>query len=137
MIFEIAWCIMSDKEMGVSKMTKQEIGQILRAAREAKGLTQKQVAEAMGRKQQVVGHWETGYSQPDANTLFELCDLYGLSIDDAFGKKKSENVDVLYISRPSGDGTTDELRKQLHDYIDSLSDDELRAMSVMFKIERT
>ena len=118
-------------------MTKQEIGQILRAAREAKGLTQKQVAEAMGRKQQVVGHWETGYSQPDANTLFELCDLYDLSIDDAFGKKKSENVEILYISHPSGDESIDELRKQLHDYIDSLSDDELRAMSVMFKIERT
>ena len=68
-------------------MTKQEIGQILRAARESKGLTQKQVAEFIGRKQQIVGHWETGYSQPDANTLFELCDLYDLSIDEAFGKK--------------------------------------------------
>ena len=68
-------------------MTKQEIGQILRVAREAKGFTQKQVAELLGRKQQIVGHWETGYSQPDANTLFELCDLYDLSIDEAFGKK--------------------------------------------------
>ena len=69
-------------------MTKQEIGQVLKAAREAKGMTQKQVAEILGRRQQIVGHWETGYAQPDANTLFELCDIYGISIDDAFGKKK-------------------------------------------------
>lgn len=69
-------------------MTKQEIGQVLKAAREARGMTQKQVAEILGRRQQIVGHWETGYAQPDANTLFELCDIYGISIDDAFGKKK-------------------------------------------------
>ena len=75
-------------------MTKQEIGQILRAAREAKGLTQKQVATEIGRKQQVVGHWETGYAQPDANTLFELCDLYGISVDEAFGKKKEEKKEL-------------------------------------------
>lgn len=76
-------------------MTKQEIGQILKAAREAKGLTQRQVATAIGRKQQVVGHWETGYAQPDANTLFELCDLYGISVDEAFGKSKSEEREEL------------------------------------------
>lgn len=75
-------------------MTKQEIGQILRAAREAKGLTQKQVATEIGRKQQVVGHWETGYAQPDANTLFELCDLYGISVDEAFGKKKADGAAI-------------------------------------------
>lgn len=68
-------------------MTKQEIGQILKSAREAKGLTQKQVAEIIGRRQQIVGHWETGYAQPDANTLFDLCDLYGISVDEAFGKR--------------------------------------------------
>lgn len=74
-------------------MTKQEIGQILKAAREAKGMTQKQVAETLGRRQQIVGHWETGYAQPDANTLFELCDIYDISIDEAFGKKK-ESADA-------------------------------------------
>lgn len=109
-------------------MTKQEIGQILKSARESVGLTQKQVAERLGRRQQIVGHWETGYSQPDANTLFELCDMYGISIDDAFGKKK-EQIDILYISRPSGNPTTDELRKHLHDLIDQLDDESLRLLS--------
>lgn len=110
-------------------MTKQEIGQILRAARETKGMTQKQVAEMLGRRQQIVGHWETGYAQPDANTLFELCDIYGISVDEAFRETKPVQTDILYISRPTGIQTTDELRKQLHDLIDRLDDEDLELLS--------
>lgn len=67
------------------KLSKQEIGAILRRLREQTGYTQKEVAEHFGRNQQIVGHWETGYSQPDAGTLFELCDFYGADISKAFG----------------------------------------------------
>lgn len=70
-------------------MTKEDIGAVLRQLRSRAGMTQKEVAEKMGRKQQAVGHWETGYSQPDANTLFALCDLYGVSVDEAFGFQKN------------------------------------------------
>lgn len=66
-------------------MTKEEIGAILKELRLQSGKTQQQVAELLNRKQQIIGHWETGYSQPDANTLFLLCDIYGASIDAAFG----------------------------------------------------
>lgn len=66
-------------------MTKEEIGRILQNLRKQAGLTQKQVGEMLGRKQQVIGHWETGYSQPDADTLFELCRIYGVSVNKAFG----------------------------------------------------
>lgn len=74
-------------------MTKEEIGQILRNLRNQSNMTQKEVAEIIGRKQQVIGHWETGYSQPDANTLFTLCDLYGASVDESFGFKKSASLE--------------------------------------------
>lgn len=73
-------------------MTKAEIGSILRDLRIASGKTQKEVAEALGRTQQIIGHWETGYSQPDANTLFILCDIYGTTVDDAFGFKKGKEA---------------------------------------------
>lgn len=71
-------------------MTKERIGSILKELRLTSGKTQKEVAEALGRTQQIVGHWETGYSQPDANTLFTLCGIYGTSIDEAFGFKKED-----------------------------------------------
>lgn len=73
-------------------MTKEEIGQILKELRLSCGKTQKEVAELLGRKQQIVGHWETGYSQPDANTLFILCDIYNTTVDAAFGFKKSNTA---------------------------------------------
>lgn len=71
-------------------MTKEEIGQILKELRLSSGMTQKEVAKKLGRNQPIVGHWETGYAQPDANTLFTLCDIYGTTVDAAFGFKKSD-----------------------------------------------
>lgn len=73
-------------------MTKEEIGSILKKLRIACGMTQKEVAERLGRNQPIVGHWETGYAQPDANTLFTLCNIYGVTVDDAFGFQKNHNI---------------------------------------------
>lgn len=76
-------------------MTKEEIGEILKKLRLNSGMTQKEVAKIIGRTQQVIGHWETGYSQPDANTLFLLCDIYGTTIDKAFGlRKESKEIEL-------------------------------------------
>lgn len=75
-------------------MTKEEIGKTLKEARLKRGLTQTQVADRLGCRQQTIGNWETGYSQPDANTLFLLCDFYGISIDDTFGGGKSVKVSI-------------------------------------------
>lgn len=66
-------------------MTKEEIAKILKQLRIDSGLTQKEAAEAIGRKQQTLASWETGQSQPDANTLFILCRKYGTTVDSAFG----------------------------------------------------
>lgn len=74
-------------------MTKEDIGSVLKELRLSSGKTQKEVAEILGRKQQIVGHWETGYSQPDANTLFTLCNIYDTTVDEAFGFKK-KNVSI-------------------------------------------
>lgn len=71
-------------------MTKEDIGAILKQLRLTCNMTQKEVAEKIGRKQQIVGHWETGYAQPDANTLFTLCEIYGTTVDEAFGFSRNE-----------------------------------------------
>nr|DAT27022.1 MAG TPA: helix-turn-helix domain protein [Bacteriophage sp.] len=73
-------------------MTKEEIGAVLKGLRTDNGKTQKEVAEILGRTQQIIGHWETGYSQPDANTLFRLCEIYGTTVDEAFGFKKEKQL---------------------------------------------
>lgn len=66
-------------------MTKKEIAAILKKCRLDAGFTQKEAAGRLGRPQQTLASWETGQSQPDANTLFALCDLYGISVNEAFG----------------------------------------------------
>ena len=57
----------------------------MRTARCEAGLTQQQVSEKVGRKQQTIGHWETGDAQPDIGTLIQLCDLYGRTLDQILG----------------------------------------------------
>ena len=47
---------------------------------------------------------------------------------------QNQQIDVIHISYASGNQSSDELRKQLHEFIDSLPDDELRAMSIVFKM---
>ena len=69
-------------------MTKEDIAKVLKQLRTSAGLTQKEAAERLGKKQQTIASWESGQSQPDANTLFIICSLYGTSVDEAFGFKK-------------------------------------------------
>lgn len=69
-------------------MTKLEIADILKRIRKSTGLTQQQLADKLGKSQQIVGHWETGYSQPDMSTLFELFNMYGISLDETFLNRK-------------------------------------------------
>lgn len=66
-------------------MTREEIARTIRESRLATGLTQNQVAKELGRPQQTIANWESGKSQPDANTLFELFRIFGRSVDEAFG----------------------------------------------------
>ena len=66
-------------------MNKEEIANVLKNTRINSGMTQTEVSTAINRPQQTIASWETGKSQPDADTLFQLFDLYGQSVDEAFG----------------------------------------------------
>ena len=52
--------------------------------RKAAGLTQAQVAEALGVERATVGMWETGTSWPSARVLPALADLLCCSIDELY-----------------------------------------------------
>lgn len=81
-------------------MTKEEIGQIIKETRTKAGLTQLQVATQLNRPQQTIANWEVGRSQPDANTLFELFQVLGSDLNEAFGFKTKKPA------TPEGDGLT-------------------------------
>lgn len=114
------------------------LGERLRKARKDKKLTQQTVADSLGVAKSTYCGYESGFRKPDVLTVQKLAAILDVSGSYIIGSEEnaSEAVEILYVSHPTGNESTDELRKMLHDYIDSLSDDELRAMSVMFKIEK-
>ena len=56
----------------------------MREFREKAGLTQQQVAAAMGVTNGVVSHWESGRKLPNAAKLPRIAALYKCSINDLF-----------------------------------------------------
>jgi transcriptional regulator with XRE-family HTH domain len=58
------------------------MGEKIRQARENAGLTQKQLAEALGLDQSAVSNWETGKSEPVINNLRRLADILGCNPAD-------------------------------------------------------
>lgn len=60
---------------------KQTIAQNLAACRRAAGLTQLQLAEKLNYSDKAVSKWERGESLPDVAVLYELAQLYGVTLD--------------------------------------------------------
>lgn len=114
------------------------LGERLKKARKEKKLTQQYMADCLGIAKSTYCGYESDFRKPDVLTVQRMAPILGVSGSYIIGDVEitSGASEILYISRPTGDESSDELRKQLHDYIDSLDDDELQAMSVMFKLRR-
>ncbi len=69
----------------------------LRRLRLAKGLTQEQLAQALGVSAQSVSRWECGKTMPDVMLLPELAKLYGVTIDDLY--REEANAYANYAQR--------------------------------------
>ncbi|MEV4182236.1 helix-turn-helix transcriptional regulator [Streptosporangium canum] len=61
-----------------------EYSRLIRNAREAKGLTQQQVADAIGAKQTYVSDLERGQQNPDTEQLKSLYELFGVPVSGYF-----------------------------------------------------
>ena len=89
-------------------------------------MTQAAAADRLGRKRATLASWETGQSQPDANTLFELFDIYGTSVSEAFGFSDGGKSSDIELDGDSADllrkySTLTTIDKgKVHGYMDSL-----------------
>ena len=54
--------------------------------RKANNLTQESLAEKVNLSFQAISKWENGQSSPDITLLPVLADIFGVHIDDLFGK---------------------------------------------------
>lgn len=59
----------------------------LKKLRTDKGLSQEDLAKVVGVKQQTIGGWETGRTEPDHQITCKLADFFGVTTDDLLGRK--------------------------------------------------
>ncbi len=57
----------------------------LYALRKSRGLTQEQLAEALGVSRQAVSKWESGASEPELASLRAISAFFGVSLDSLLG----------------------------------------------------
>ena len=70
---------------GVSEMKLREL-------REQKGVTQKEVADAIGCTATVYSRYERGEREPDISTLCSLADYFEVSTDTLIGYIKKHKI---------------------------------------------
>ncbi len=90
------------KNMTTAELAKAavniQIQQMIHDTRMAKGWTQKDLAEKMGVKQSLVSRWESGECNYTIDTLIDIADALGLSVqcplkpDDKIMSTEPENV---------------------------------------------
>ena len=68
--------------------------QALKSARLASGLKQVDVADQLGVRDSTLSGWETGRTEPDIDTLIQMCTIYGIDcaalLEQVYGKKESK-----------------------------------------------
>lgn len=62
------------------------------SARERAGMTQAEVARAVGVDQSAVSLWETGKTSPRAALLPQLARIYGCTVDDLLGRTGQDSA---------------------------------------------
>lgn len=88
-------------------MNNEKTGELIRALRTEKGITQKQLAERLNISNATVSKWETGHGFPDVSLLEPLSDALGITVTELVsGCRTEQNTcgadpakDVLDLSR--------------------------------------
>ena len=72
----------SAQEREKAAAVKRSLGEVLRAHRTRRQMTQEFVAERLGVSRQAVSKWETGTADPSTTNLLALARLYGVSPEE-------------------------------------------------------
>lgn len=78
-VLAIRWFIRQEREAKRPelKAERASLGEVIRARREACGMTQELVAQKLSVSRQAVGKWESGKSEPSTTNLMALAELFG------------------------------------------------------------
>lgn len=79
-------------------MMKKTLGNMIAELRKQKGMTQLELAEKMGVTDKAVSKWERDLSCPDINSLSNLAEVLGVSVEELMQIKKTAEEPVSKIS---------------------------------------
>jgi transcriptional regulator with XRE-family HTH domain len=71
------------------------IGASLRSAREARGISQRELARRLGVSPSLISQVESGQSRPSVSTLYGVVNELGVSLDQLFGSSAADDGDQL------------------------------------------
>ncbi|HHY25278.1 MAG TPA: helix-turn-helix transcriptional regulator [Desulfitobacterium dehalogenans] len=67
------------------ELVKLRVAENLRKYRERRGITQKQLANHLGVRDNTISSWEKGTNSIDISTLLIICNFLEISLDDIYG----------------------------------------------------
>jgi len=89
-----------------------DFGKFLYVLRKEKGMTQAELAKALGVTNKAVSKWETGESMPDTSLLLPISKLFGVSVDELLkGKRNSDD-----IAASEDENSSKEKQKEMFDF---------------------
>ena len=77
---------------------KKTLGNMIAELRKQKGMTQLELAEKMGVTDKAVSKWERDLSYPDINSLSNLAENLGVSVEELMQIKKEAEAPVSKVS---------------------------------------
>ncbi len=78
---------------------KEEVAKNLLYQRKKNNLTQKELADKLGVKHNSISSWENGTNSIDIETLFKLCEIFDISVNDMYGIYTADQ----YLNLPEQD----------------------------------
>ncbi|MBP3596928.1 MAG: helix-turn-helix transcriptional regulator [Clostridia bacterium] len=78
-------------------MNQEKIGKFIAELRKEKNLTQEQLAEKLGISNKSISRWENGKTMPDYSLLTDICNEFGITINELMSGEKIEKEN--YISK--------------------------------------
>lgn len=74
---------------------KKYIGNQIKTFRKSAGFTQDELAKRLNTTKQTISRYEKGERKANQDMLFELCDIFGVSIDDFFPSQKDKGSSIM------------------------------------------
>lgn len=69
-----------------------ELGKKIRKARKAKGITQRQLADAIGAKHNSISGWEDGLHKPDIDSIEFMSAVLNIGVEDLLEPRMPKGV---------------------------------------------